>query len=211
MRLSVSRSKNSTSLYVIKSTYQNGIRSSKIVEKLGTLEELNQKLAGQDPMEWAKAHVDELTRKEKENRQEVTIQYSPDKTIPKDEQRSFCGGYLFLQKIYYELGLDRISDTITNKHNFTFDLNAILSRLIYGRIIFPASKLATWEFSKKLIEPSSFELHHVYRALEVIARESDFIQSELYKTSLRISERNSAMLYFDCTNFYFEIEQEEGL
>jgi len=211
MRLSVTRSKNSTSLYVIKSTYENGIRSTKVVEGLGTLEELKQKLGEQDPMEWAKAYIDELNQKEKENRQEVIVKYSPAKTIAKDEQRSYNGGYLFLQQIYYELGLDKIANAITKKYNFSYDLNSILSRLIYGRIIFPSSKLATWEFSKKLVEPSSFELHHVYRALEIISKESDFIQSEVYKNSLKMGERNCAMLYYDCTNYYFEIEQEEGL
>lgn len=83
--------------------------------------------------------------------------------------------------------------------------------MLYGRIIFPASKLATNELSKNFIEQPNFELHHIYRALEVISNENEFIQSELYKNSLKVSKRNNNILYYDCTNYFFEIEQEDGL
>ena len=97
MRLSVSKSKNSTSLYVIKSTYENGVRSSKVVEKLGTVKELEKKLNGQDPIEWAKKYVDELNRKEKEQSRNVIVKYNQSRRIEKGVQKSFNGGYLFLQ------------------------------------------------------------------------------------------------------------------
>ena len=211
MRLSISKSKNSVSLYVIKSTYENGVPSSKVVEKLGTVAELESKLNGQDPIEWAKEYIAELNRKEKEGKREIIVKHSPSKIIAKDEQRSFNGGYLFLQQIYNGLGLDRICDTISKKYKFTFDLNAILSRLLYARIIYPSSKKATFQLSAKFIEQPNFELQHIYRALEVIAAETDFIQSTLYANSLKYSKRNTGVLYYDCTNYFFEIEQEDGL
>lgn len=211
IRLKVSKSKNAASLYVIKSTYINGVHSSKIVEKLGTYDELIKKLNGKDPYEWAKKYIEELNKKEKEATCEVIVKYSPTKVIAKDEQSSFNGGYLFLQQIYYELGLHKICKEISEKYKFTFDLNSILSRSIYGRILFPSSKLATCRLAKKLIEQPNFELQHIYRALEVIAKETDVIQSSLYNNSLKISKRNTGVLYYDCTNYFFEIEQEEGL
>ena len=212
MRLSVIKSKNAASFYVIKSVTIDGKRTSKIVEKLGTYDEIKSKLGDKDPYEWAKEYVEELTRLEKEGKEPVVIaEYSPSKLIDSNIQRSFNGGYLFLQQIYYALGLHKISDEISDKYKFTFDLNSVLSRLIYGRILFPASKLATFKLSQKFIEQTNFELQHVYRALEYIAKESDFIQSELYKNSLKISKRNTGVLYYDCTNYFFEIEQEDGL
>lgn len=212
MRLSVIKSKNAASFYVIKSVTIDGKRTSKIVEKLGTYDDLIKKLNGRDPYEWAKEYVEELTRLEKEGKEPVVIaEYSPSKLIDSNIQCSFNGGYLFLQQIYYALGLHKICDTISDKYKFTFDLNSILSRLSYGRILFPASKLATNELTKKFIEQPNFELQHIYRALEYIAKESDFIQSELYKNSLEISKRNTGVLYYDCTNYFFEIEQEDGL
>ncbi|MFX0561172.1 IS1634 family transposase [Tepidibacillus infernus] len=211
MRLSISKSKNATSLYVIQSVYENGKRSTKVVEKLGTLAELQQKLNGRDPIEWAKSYIEELNKKEKEQSREVIVKYSPSKVISKDQQHFFNGGYLFFQQIYHELNLHKGSAEISKKYKFSFDLNAIFSRLLYGRILFPSSKLATYKHSSKFIEQTDFELQHVYRALEVISKEMDFIQSSLYRNSLKISKRNTGILYYDCTNYFFEIEQEDGL
>lgn len=211
MRLQISKSKNASSLYVTKSIYVNGVHTSKIVEKLGTYADLEKKLNGEDPIEWAKAYVAELTRKEKEEKREVMVRYSPAKQIAKDEQKTFNGGYLFLQQIYHQLGLSKISKVISEKYKFTYNLDSVLSRLVYSRIIFPASKLATCEQSKLFMEQPEFELQHIYRSLEVLAKESDYIQSELYKNSLKICDRNKGILYYDCTNYFFETEQEDGL
>ncbi|MCD8508735.1 MAG: IS1634 family transposase [Bacillus sp. (in: Bacteria)] len=211
MRLKITKSKNSSSLYVIKSTYKDGKHSSKIVEKLGTYDELLKKLDGQDPIEWAKQYIAELNEKDKEDKRKIMVQYSPTKLIEKDQRRSFNGGYLFLQQIYHDLQLHKICRKISDKYKFSFNLDSILSRLLYGRIIYPSSKLATHQLSSKLIEQPDFDIQHIYRALEVIAKETDYIQSELYKNSLKLSKRNSGILYYDCTNYFFEIEQEDGL
>lgn len=211
MRLQIITSKNAASLYVVKSIFENGRRSSKVVEKLGTYVDLQENLNGQDPIEWAKEYVAELNKKEKELKREVLVKYFPTKQITKDEQHFFNGGYLFLQQIYYALGLHNICNVISDRHKFTYNLNSIISRLVYGRIIFPASKLATFELSKKFIEPPDFDIQNIYRALEVISQETDYIQSELYKNSINICDRNKGILYYDCTNYFFEIQQEEGL
>ena len=211
MKLTISRSKNSTSLYVAKSMYVNGTRTSKIVEKLGTVAELKKKLGGQDPIEWANKYIEELNRKEKEDNRHVMVKYSPSKLIEKDSQRSFNGGYLFLQQLYHGLGLHKICTEVSRKYKFSFDLNSILSRLLYARILYPSSKLATFQLSSRFLEQPAFELQHIYRALEVIAKESDSIQSALYNNSMKISKRNTGVLYYDCTNYFFEIEQDDGL
>lgn len=211
MRLSFSKSKNSTSIYVIKDVTEGNKRTTKIVEKLGTVQELEEKLSGQDPIEWAKEYIEELNQKEKEQNRDVLVKYNQSKQIEIDVQRSFNGGYLFLQQLYHQLGLHKISKDISSKYKFTFNLDSILSRLIYGRILFPSSKLNTYQESRQLLEQPNFELQHVYRALEVIAKETDFIQSELYENSLATSKRNDHILYYDCTNYFFEIEEEDGL
>ena len=211
MRLKVSRSKNAASLYVTKTVYEGKKQRTITVEKLGTEKELREKLNGEDPYEWAKKYIEKLNQQEKDQQREVILRFRQSELIPADQQRSFNGGYLFLQQLYYSLGLDKICACISEKYKFTYDLNSILSRLLYGRILFPSSKLNTFEESKKLLEPPLFELHHVYRALDVICREDPYIQSELYKNSKRLSKRNDRVLFYDCTNFFFEIEQEENL
>lgn len=212
MRLSLVKSKNTVQFYVIQSyRNKNGKNTSKIFEKLGNLEQVTKRANGQDPFEWAKEYIHKLNIKEKNNELEIILKKSTSKLIPKNCQTFFNGGYLFLEKIFYELGLNDICNEISSKYKFAYDLNNILSRLIYSRIIYPSSKLATFELSKKYIEQPNFELHDIYRALEVISKETDFIQSELYKNSLKISKRNTNILYYDCTNYFFEIEQESGL
>lgn len=137
MRLSISRSKNATSFYVKEDVTIDGKRTSKILEKLGTATELEQQLNGRDPEDWAREYVAELNLLEKEGKEPVVIaKYSPSKIIKKGEQRSFNGGYLFLQQLYHELGIHKICSKITNKYKFEYNLNSILSRLLYGRILF---------------------------------------------------------------------------
>ena len=212
MTLSKSESKNATSLYVTKSFREKGVTTSRVIEKLGTVAELQKKLGdGVDVIKWAEEYVKELTQKDKDGRREIIIKYSPAKQVEKGRQRLYSGGYLFLQRIYHELGIDKICKKITVKYKFDFNLNSILSRLIYGRIIHPASKLSTYEQSKNLLEHPDFDVHQIYRSLDILGAENDYIQSELYKNSTKVIERKTGVLYYDCTNYFFEIEQEEGL
>ena len=210
MRLKVSRSKNSASLYVTKTVYIDKKEHTLTVEKLGTETELRKKLNGADPYEWAKEYIRKLNEQEKEQTRKVLVPFEQSKIILKGEQHSFNGGYLFLQKIYHELGLHKTCKEISKKYKFDFDLDSILSRLVYGRVIFPSSKLATYELSKRFIEQPNFDLHQIYRALEILSKETDFIQSSLYENSVKVSKRNTGVLYYDCTNYFFEIEQEDG-
>lgn len=210
MHLSVSKTKNAKSFYMLKSVWEGGKHTTKIVEKLGTEEAIKKAHPNVDPYEWAKSYVKEQTRLEKEGREpDVITKFSPTKRLTSADQKLFFGGYLFLQKIYHQLGLNKICKSISSKYKFEYDLNSILSRLVYGRITNPCSKLGTMEYSKKLIEQPNFELHQIYRALEVLAKENDLIQSEVYKNSLKLSKRNDRILYYDCTNYFFEIEEDD--
>lgn len=211
MRLRISKLKNTRLFYVIKTIYTDGKEKTLTVEKLGNEEEVLKKSNGEDPVIWAKKYIETLNKLEKENRLKILIEKSTSTLIPKDKQNLFNCGYLFLEKIYYELGLDNICNDISERYSFKYDLNNILSRLIYGRIIFPSSKLATNKLAKKFLEQPNFELQHIYRSLGIIAKENEYIQSELYKNSLKISKRNTGILYYDCTNYFFEIENEDEL
>lgn len=211
MRIRKTKSKNQEHYAIIYDVKVNGKRTTKIYENLGNYDNLKLRSKNSDPIEWLNKYVDSLNKKVKEDSLPAIIKLSPNKQIEKNKQIVYNGGYLFLQNIYYKLGLNKICNEITDKHQFKYDLNSILSRLIYGRIIYPSSKLKTLELSKNFLEQPSFELHDVYRSLEVIAKESDFIQSQLYKNSLKFMKRNDTVLYYDCTNYFFEIEEECGL
>ena len=208
MRLTITKSKNAESFYIIKSVTIKGKRTSKIIEKLGTLEEVKLKAKGEDPYVWAKKYVNLLNQEEKENSDDLIIRISKNKKL-ENKQYKFNAGYLFLQKIYYDLGINDICTFIKDKYQFHYDLNNILSNLIYSRIIYPSSKLKTLESSKNFLEQPNFTYNDILRSLEVLSKESDYIQSELYKNSLKYSKRNDKVLFYDCTNYYFEIEEED--
>ncbi|MEG1951494.1 MAG: hypothetical protein RRX93_02200 [Bacteroidales bacterium] len=160
---------------------KKGKSTSKIVKKLGTYEELVSRLKGKDPIVWAKEYVAELTKKEKEERTKMILELSPALILKKDQRSSYNGGYFFLQKRYSELGLDKICKDISKRYNFEYDLNDIFSKLLFSRIMYPSSKLAIHEISKKIIEQLKFDLHHIYCALSVLAKENEFIQASVFK------------------------------
>lgn len=215
MRVSTTKSKYSESFYITKSYINNqGKSTSKIIRKLGTLNELSDKLnTDRDGvMAWAKEQARLETEKYKNDNENKTvlIPFHSSRRLEYHKQKFFEGGYLFLQAVYYDLRLDHVCRKIKRNYKFEYDLNAILSDLVYTRILEPSSKRSSFKAASKFLEPPSYELHDVYRALSVLANECDLIQSEVYKNSFFLGKRNDHILYYDCTNFYFEIEQEDG-
>ena len=211
MRVKITKNKNTIHYTIIKDIYKNDKRTTCVYENMGTIEKIKERAGNEEPLEWLKNYVAELNKKHKQNSLPVIMRKNPNKIIEKNIQQSFNVGYLFLQDIYYKLKLNKICNDISEKYQFKYDLNDILSKLVYSRIIFPASKLKTLELSKKILEQPNFNYQHIERALPVICENMDYIQSELYKNSNEYIKRNNKILYYDCTNFYFEIEQEENL
>ena len=210
MRLQITRSANAECFFIVKSIRKNGKNTNQVIERLGNLNQVRERAGDQDPYEWAKEYAARLTMEEQEQSRQVIHRFSQSALIPKNTELRFNGGYLFLQKIYSELKIKEICKAIGRRRAYEYDLNSILSRLVYCRITNPLSKLGTYEYSQKLLEPPKFELHQIYRALDVIAEESDYIQERLYLNSKAVVERNTEVLYYDCTNYFFEIEQEKG-
>lgn len=213
MYVNITGSNNNKDVYIYQSyRKENGKSSSRIYRKLGKYNELLDKFDGDKDkmMAWAKEEAAKDTEAYNKQREKVTVEFSPTLRIPLDEERSFNAGYLFLQKLCSELRIDNICRNIRNHRKFSYDLHAILTDLIYARILSPSSKMSSYSYCKSLLEPPKYSLQNVYRALSVLAEESDYIQEELYRNSNFVHDRNSKVLYYDCTNYYFEIEQEDG-
>lgn len=215
MKVTTTKSKNAESFYITRSYINDeGKNTSTTVRKLGTLEQLlpEHGPTRDDVMLWAKEQARIETEKYRTEQQTrlVQISFRADQRISPGKQVSYRGGYLFLQYFYYGLGLDRICRKLRDRHKFSYDINAILSDLIYARILEPASKRASYATATEFLESPSYSLHDVYRALDVLGDECDLIQSEVYKNSHLLGKRNDSILYYDCTNYYFEIEQEDG-
>ena len=215
MRVTTSKSKNAESFYISKGYINDkGASTSVIVRKLGTLKELllEHGPTRDDVMAWAKeeARLETLKYKQEQENKRIQITFHADRQLDYEKQIFFRGGYLFLQYIYYQMHIEKICRKLKLKYKFKYDINAILSDLIYARILEPSSKRASFKVASEFLEKPSYELHDVYRALDILGSECDLIQAEVYKNSHFLGNRNDKILYYDCSNYYFEIEQENG-
>ncbi len=212
MRVTLTKSNVAEHVYISKA-YRNdkGKSTSRIFKKLGTMAELLPKHDNdrEKVLAWAREQARICTEEEKKNTLKVPVEFSQGKQIAIGERASFNGGYLFLQKMFHKLGLGKICNDISKKYEFQYDLSSVLANLIYARILSPSSKLSSFEYMQELIETPEFELHDVYRALDVLEKESESIQAQIYENTKK--DRNDAILYYDCTNFFFEIEEESGI
>lgn len=214
MYVNVTGSANNKDVYIYQSyRKENGKTSSRIYRKLGKYNDLLSRFDGDEEkmMSWAKEEAAKDTAEYNRSKEKVSVEFSQTARINLDEERSFNAGYLFLQKICSELRVDKICRNIRNRHKFTYDFHAILTDLIYARILSPSSKLSSYSYCNTLLEPPKYSLQNLYRSLSVMAEESDYIQEELYRNSNFIHNRNTKVLYYDCTNYYFEIQQEDEL
>ncbi len=197
----------------IKRSYRksNGKTATKIHRKLGKLNVLLQQFSGDYDamMAWARSEAEKDTMEYNAKTGNVSVSLSKSAYIPRNEKRCFPVGYLFLQKLCTELKIDSICRKISKRHKYTYDFSAILTDQIFSRILSPSSKLGSYSYCQTLLEPPKYELQNLYRALSVMAEESDFIQEELYFNSNFVHPRNKKVLYYDCTNYYFEIEQDD--
>ena len=210
MYLQVIKTKKSVILNIAKSFRKaGGGTSSTIVERLGNLEEIREREGCADPMAWARERLAELNRAEKEQKRAVTMTLSPTALIPLGKARTKCAGDLILRKYYHRLGIDAICAGIAERGRFKFDIDAIMQKLVYSRILHRGSKLATYNLLGSYLDKSPFELEDVYRSLSVMSRESDNIQAALYSNSTRTGERDTSVIYYDCTNYFFEIEEAD--
>lgn len=215
MRVTTSKSKKAESFYISKGFINDkGVSTSVIVRKLGTLKDLlpEHGPTRDDVMAWAKeeARLETLKYKQERENKSIQITFHADRQLDYDKQTFFRGGYLFLQSVYYQIQMNKTCRKLKQKYKFRYDINAILSDLIFTRILEPCSKRSSYKAASEFLEKPSYELHDVYRALDVLGAECDLIQSEIYKNSHFLGERNDKVLYYDCSNYYFEIEQEDG-
>ena len=198
--------------YIVKGFRDNsGKATSKNVRRLGTLDEIRQRQGVADAWAWVKAQVELENAREKENRRKVTVDYCPDRVIEKDSQRSFNLGYIVLNKIYHELGIDRICKGMERRSKITFDLGEIVRQIVMCRVLWPTSKLETWKLAQRLALVKPVGLHHIYRGLSVVSRNLDYLQERLFHYSKDVMRRNTSVVYYDCTNFFFESTMETDL
>lgn len=191
-------------------TKSNGKRSTYIYEILGNDQKLVERFGTDNTMNEVNEYIKSLNKKLKEGKElPIILNLNPNKRIEKDEERTFFSGLLFLRKIYYDLEINKIFKEIQNKYKFNFDINSIVECLVFARIIWPSSKLSTYNQSKRFIGNYNFEIQHVYRTLQYLAKEIDNIQKDLFNYSKNTMDRDFRVVYYDCTNYFFYTEEND--
>ena len=194
---------------------QQGIRNGKKVTtknifKIGKHSELLAQ-GHQDPLAYAKEVVEEYNKKMKSEKVdlEITIDFNK-KLIPSDNVSSKSSllniGYFFLQDIYSKLNLKDFIKNITKDKKITYNLNDITRFLTFDRILNPRSKLAAVNNLDFFYEKPSFSHQNVLRGMDILADHYDSYLQHLFENSNTIVKRDTSICYYDCTNYYFEIE-----
>lgn len=182
----------------------NGKVRQKTIEKLGYLEDL-QKLYD-DPI----VHFKEVaTQKNKENIKEYTIKNLNTKIID-NSSKSKNLGYVAIRKIYQELGLEDFFKEKNKSLKIKYNLNKIFSLLVYSRIMYPGSKKETFDKRDRFFEDfEGLHLEDIYRSLDYFTQYKEDIESLLWNATKETYKRNTDNLYYDCTNYYFEINYND--
>lgn len=214
-RIKTNKYTNTQSYCIIEDYKRNGKRTTRVVENIGNYQKISMlaKEQGIDVDTWLDNYLNDYRKRNGLilDGEKVIIEKYSNRIIPKNKINKFNVGYLFLKDIYYSLRLDKIVKDITEKYKFEFDLNEVLCNLVFSRIIYPSSKLKTYELSKNFIETPKYNLENLYRGLTYLNSDLDYIQKQLYSNSKSVVDRNTKIMYFDCTNYYFYINEETEL
>ena len=213
MRLTISKSKNAEQLYITKSIrVSKNKTTSKIFVKLGSMASLLPEHDNdrEKVIAWAKEQARLYTEAEEQGYMSVDVTFTEDRQLDLGKQSSFNIGYLFPKMVFHQLKLDKICRDISCQHKISYNLSDVLKMLIATRLIAPASKLSSFEYASNFLQQPTFDLQHVYRSLDVLSQHSDQIQAAVYENSQHLIDRNKEVLFYDCTNYFFEIEEGRG-
>ena len=211
MNLNIAKQKNGRTYLSIAQTYRDKDTKknrSRVVKSLGYLDELEKEYA--DPIAHFREEARRMTEEEKEKRN-ITLSFSMDEDLPKDTDGRKNYGYAAIMKIYHELLLHEHFAAKARPEKFEYNTNSIMLLLIISRILSPGSKKKAFEEKGRYFERFSFELADVYRGLSHFSVIGNETQKFLHNQIAKKYGRDTSVVYFDATNFYFEIDEQDDL
>lgn len=208
-KLTITRSKNAKCFY-IQTTYRkrDGRLSSKTVKKLGNETFIKETYGVEDAEAWARAELERMRQAAREDKQGIVAELHPDK-LTDNAERIYNGGDIFIERAASLLGLRELCGKVSEDCKFKFRLSDYLLRMVCSRILHPGSKLSDFINGRRFIENKDLRLENFYRSLDVLTREMDSLQGGVYRHTLETMDRNTGVIYYDCTNVFFEIETDD--
>lgn len=205
--------KSNDPTYFVQKGYRNGKKTTtKNIARIGRHSELLG--ITDDPLAYAKEQVARYNKEEKNNRVSMEVKIDFDEKIKAgndlvSSSTSLNIGYFFLQKLYHDLEIDSFFKRVSASSKITFDPNLVNRFLTFARILEPDSKLGTYDHLGCYYEKPGFDYVHILRTMDLMQEHYDEYISHLYEKSCGIVKRNTAVCYYDCTNYYFEIESQD--
>lgn len=199
--------------YYIQQGFRNGKKTTtKNIKRLGKHSELL--LITDDPLVYAKNEVKKMNEEYRSGRSEfvVTMDFNeriPSSDSPCSNSTSLNIGYLYLKEIYAKLNLSDFFKSVSSDRKITYDCNKICQFLTYARILDPASKYGTYDKLDTYYEKPQVEYQHMIRFLDILDRNSDKYLKHLFDNSENIVKRDTSVMYYDCTNYFFETEKPD--
>ena len=199
--------------YYIQQGFRNGKKTTtKNIKRLGKHSELL--LITDNPLEYAKNEVKKINEEYRSGRSEfiVTMDFNeriPSTDSPCSNSTSLNIGYLYLKDIYAKLNLSDFFKSVSSDRKITYDCNKICQFLTYARILDPASKYGTYDKLDTYYEKPQVEYQHMIRFLDILDRNSDQYLKHLFDNSENIVKRDTSVMYYDCTNYFFETEKPD--
>lgn len=199
--------------YYIQQGFRNGKKTTtKNIKRLGKHSELL--LITDNPLEYAKNEVKKMNEEYRSGRSEfiVTMDFNeriPSTDSPCSNSTSLNIGYLYLKDIYAKLNLSDFFKSVSSDRKITYDCNKICQFLTYARILDPASKYGTYDKLNTYYEKPQVEYQHMIRFLDILDRNSDKYLKHLFDNSENIVKRDTSVMYYDCTNYFFETEKPD--
>lgn len=199
--------------YYIQQGFRNGKKTTtKNIKRLGKHSELL--LITDNPLEYAKNEVKKMNEEYRSGRSEfiVTMDFNeriPSTDSPCSNSTSLNIGYLYLKDIYAKLNLSDFFKSVSSDRKITYDCNKICQFLTYARILDPASKYGTYDKLDTYYEKPQIEYQHMIRFLDILDRNSDQYLKHLFDNSENIVKRDTSVMYYDCTNYFFETEKPD--
>ena len=199
--------------YYIQQGFRNGKKTTtKNIKRLGKHSELL--LITDNPLEYAKNEVKKMNEEYRSGRFEfiVTMDFNeriPSTDSPCSNSTSLNIGYLYLKDIYAKLNLSDFFKSVSSDRKITYDCNKICQFLTYARILDPASKYGTYDKLDTYYEKPQVEYQHMIRFLDILDRNSDQYLKHLFDNSENIVKRDTSVMYYDCTNYFFETEKPD--
>lgn len=209
MKVYFATTKKGTWAYIRKSVRINGKSTTVPVKNLGLLSDIQKETGCADPRQWVIDLAKKMTEDEKAASLAVELPFYSGKEIAEEDTPLRTAGDMLLSPIYQSLGLPDICREILKSSRARYDLDQILRTLVMGRILFPASKAKTFEEARSFVFPPQFKEEEMYRSLSLLSDSISRIQAEVYRNSHRITERRQRVIYYDCTNYFFEIEDND--